>query len=142
MLNKSALRLVTLFILLLLPGIFFGNLVLVGMSLVPLSLLVVGLALSPPRPVSAETREGKCAEMGGGHRGDCQKSQGIRRDRIGQTLSAAASRIRSGRRKQYGPALAVVQAGRYRNVLRRQTRQAKSIFLASGPMGVAAPALD
>jgi len=55
MLNKRALRLITLFIVLLLPGIFFGNLVLVGMSLVPLSLLVVGLALSPPRPVSAET---------------------------------------------------------------------------------------
>jgi uncharacterized protein (DUF58 family) len=54
MLNKRALQLITLFILLLLPGIFFGNLVLVGMSLVPLSLLILGLAFSPPHVISVD----------------------------------------------------------------------------------------
>lgn len=55
MLNRKALRLITLFILLLVPGIFFGNLVLVAMSLVPLVLLLLGMALSTPRPVFVET---------------------------------------------------------------------------------------
>jgi uncharacterized protein (DUF58 family) len=55
MLNKKVLHLLTLFIVLLLPGVFFGNLVLVGMSLVPLLLVILGLALSPPRVVSVET---------------------------------------------------------------------------------------
>jgi uncharacterized protein (DUF58 family) len=54
MLNSKALQLITLFILLLLPGIFFGNLVLVGMSLVPLLLLILGLAFSPPRVVAVD----------------------------------------------------------------------------------------
>lgn len=55
MLNRKSLRLITLFIVLLLPGVFFGNLVLVAMSLVPLALLLAGMALSVPRPVCTES---------------------------------------------------------------------------------------
>jgi uncharacterized protein (DUF58 family) len=54
MLNNKALQLITLFIALVIPGIFFGNLVLVGMSLVPLFMLILGLAFSPPRVISVE----------------------------------------------------------------------------------------
>jgi len=54
MLNKKALQLITIFILLVLPGIFFGNLVLVGMALVPLLLLVLGMTFSKPKVVSVK----------------------------------------------------------------------------------------
>jgi uncharacterized protein (DUF58 family) len=55
MLNKKAMRLIVVFILLLVPGAFFGNLALVAMSLVPLSLLAIGMALSSPHPLLVET---------------------------------------------------------------------------------------
>ncbi len=55
MLNRKVLQLITVFVVLVLPGIFFGNLVLVAMSLVPLFLLVVGMALAPPRVLSVAT---------------------------------------------------------------------------------------
>ena len=57
MLNRKALQLITLSIVLLLPGVFFGNLVLVAMSLVPLLLLVGGMAFTPPRVVSVATEK-------------------------------------------------------------------------------------
>jgi uncharacterized protein (DUF58 family) len=57
MLNRNSLQIIFLFIVLLLPGVFFGNLVLVAMSIAPLSLLVLGLAFSLPRIVSIETEK-------------------------------------------------------------------------------------
>jgi uncharacterized protein (DUF58 family) len=54
MLNRKALHLLTLFAVLMLPGVFFGNMVLVAMSLVPLCLLMLGLVFSPPRVISVE----------------------------------------------------------------------------------------
>ena len=57
MLNRESSDLVFLFIILLIPGIFFGNLVIVSISLVPLFLLIIGLAFSPPRVVVVETDE-------------------------------------------------------------------------------------
>jgi len=57
MLNRKGLQLVTLFIVLLLPGVFLGNVVLVGMAMVPLALLALGLAVSPPRVTAANTEQ-------------------------------------------------------------------------------------
>ncbi len=53
--NSKGIRLVTLFIVLVIPGVFFGNIALVAMSLVPLSVFVIGTAVSSPRTLSAQT---------------------------------------------------------------------------------------
>jgi len=57
MLTTHSTRFIALFTSLLLAGLFFGNLIILVMSLVPLSLLLVGLLTEPPRRLSIRAGE-------------------------------------------------------------------------------------
>ncbi len=59
MLTTHSTKLIALFTGFLLAGLFLGNLIMLAMSLVPLSMLLIGLLIEPPRRLSIRAGEVK-----------------------------------------------------------------------------------